>query len=382
MIYFDQAATSFPKPKAVAEAVLDAVQSLGSSGRGAHGLALKSNRLVYDARESLAEFFNAEDASCFAFSSGATESLNTALFGLLAPGSHVLTTALEHNSVLRPLYLLQAKGLELSILPADGKGCLNIGDFKKFLRPDTKALICTGASNVTGNLLDLAYLGDFCRRHEILFILDAAQVAGLVPLDVQKLKIDVLCFSGHKSLYGPAGIGGMYVRKGLTIRPLKVGGSGSATFSRKQPEIMPEALEAGTLNTPGIAGLLAGLNYIEKMGGPAEIWQRETKLAARFLNGVKKLAGVEIYGDFAAKQRCPIVALNIKGLDSSYASQLLADNYGIYVRGGGHCAPLMHEALGTKSRGVVRFSFSHLNTPWEIDRGLAALGEIGEKYGR
>lgn len=382
MIYFDQAATSFPKPRGVVEAVYEALQSLGNSGRGAHGLVLEANRLVFEARECLAQFFNAEDPSRLAFSSGATESLNTTLFGLISSGDHVITTELEHNSVLRPLYQLKKEGVEISILPGNSKGLVDLSRLDELVQPNTRAFVCTGASNVIGNLLDLDSVGDFCRRRKILFILDGAQVAGLFPLDVQRQKIDVLCFSGHKHLYGPQGIGGIYVKEGITIRPLKVGGSGMETFATEHPKVMPEALEAGTLNTPGIAGLLAGVNYINELGGPEEIWRKEEKLARRFYQRAKNLPGVKIYGDFEDQRRCPIVALNIRGLNSGFVSQLLAQDYGIYTRAGGHCAPLMHKALGTHKRGVVRFSFSHLNTAREIDIGLLALAELAKKCGR
>lgn len=381
MIYLDQAATSFPKPREVADAMSLALQSTGNSGRGAHEFSLAASRLVFATRAELAEFFGAQDPSRLSFTANATESLNIALLGLFRPGDHVITTAWEHNSVLRPLYLLEARGVELSILPSDGQGVLDLTSLESYLQPNTKAVVCTHASNVTGNLLDLDYVSRFCRVHELLFIVDGAQTAGLLPLDVIRQEIDVLCFTGHKSLYGPQGIGGIYVRPGLQLSPFKVGGSGMQTFSKTHPTQMPEALEAGTLNTPGIAGLLAGVRYIKNIG-LTQIRHYEQELTWYFYQKVLKLPGIEVYGDFGSPQRCPIVALNIAGLDSSFVSQILSEDYGIYTRAGAHCAPLMHHALGTVERGVVRFSFSHFNTEEELNKTLQALASIQEKWGR
>ena len=381
MIYLDQAATSFPKPREVAEAMSLALQSTGNSGRGAHEFSLAASRLVFEARAELAEFFGAQDPRSIAFTANATESLNLALLGLLEPGDHVITTAWEHNSVLRPLYLLEGQGVELSILPSDAYGALDLALLDSYLRPNTKAVVCTHASNVTGNLTNLDYVSEFCTRHGLFFIVDGAQTAGFAPIDVTAQNIDILCFTGHKSLYGPQGIGGIYVRSGLQLSPLKVGGSGVQTFSKSHPIQMPEALEAGTLNTPGIAGLLAGLRYINKVG-LSQIREREQELTWYFSRGVQEIFGVQVYGDFQSPQRCPIVAINLAGLESSFVSQILNEEYGIYTRSGAHCAPLMHQALGTVERGVVRFSFSHFNTTKELDQTLQALLFIGEKYGR
>ena len=375
MIYFDQAATSFPKAPGVPEAVCQALQTMGNSGRGAHHLALEANRLVFRAREHLAQFFKANDPARIAFTANATESLNLALEGLLKPGQHVLTTELEHNSVLRPLYRLKAQGVEVSVVPSDQKGIPDFAQLEQLLRPNTKAVVCTAASNVTGNVTDLDYLGDFCSRRGLAFILDAAQTAGSFPLDVKRQKIDILCFSGHKGLLGPQGVGGIYLREGLELRPLKVGGSGMQSYSTRHPSEMPEALEAGTLNTPGIAGLLAGLKYLNRVG-LEQIRSQEQELTRLFYLGAKDLPGVKIYGDFSTFRRCPIVALSLSGLDSAYVSQVLAQDFRIQTRAGSHCAPLMHRALGTEKEGLVRFSFSHFNTKEEIKIGLRALQQI------
>ena len=381
MIYLDQAATSFPKPQEVADAMLVALQSMGNSGRGAHEMSLSAGRMVFSARSELAELLGAKDPGRIAFTANATESLNLALFGLLKPGDHVITTAWEHNSVLRPLYRLETQGVELSVLPSNAQGSLDLTGLGGLLRLNTKAVVCTHASNVTGNLIDLAYVSDFCLRHNLLLIVDGAQTAGFLPINVRLQNIDVFCFTGHKSLYGPQGVGGIYLSPGLDLQPLKVGGSGMDSFSPIHPTRMPEALEAGTLNTPGIAGLLAGVRYIKKTG-LEKIRDEEQGLTKYFYERVQGISGVTVYGDFRSFYRCPIVSLNIDGLDSSFVSQVLAEEYGIYTRAGAHCAPLIHKALSTAGRGVVRFSFSHLNTTGELDQALLALASIQRNYGR
>lgn len=375
MIYLDQAATSYPKPPEVLEAICEALEQGGSSGRGGHHLSLAASRLIFQARCELADFLGAEDPSCIAFTANATESLNLALFGVLNPGEHVITTETEHNSVLRPLYLLGTRGVEVSILPADRGGLVDFSALETSLRQNTLALILTHASNVTGNMIDLEYVEDFCKAHNLLLIVDGAQTAGFYPYNLKQSQIDIFCFTGHKSLYGPQGVGGIYVRPGLALRPLKVGGSGTQTFSKVHPGQMPEALEAGTLNLPGIAGLRAGVRYLKERGLD-RVRREELELTGYFQKSVSSIPGVEIYGDFSALLRCPIVALNIHGADSSLVSQLLAEEYEIYTRAGGHCAPLMHAALGTGELGAVRFSFSHLNTKTELDLAIQALREI------
>ncbi|NMB02792.1 MAG: aminotransferase class V-fold PLP-dependent enzyme [Firmicutes bacterium] len=380
MIYLDQAATSFPKPAGVAEAMCKALETVGNSGRGIHSLSLAASRLVFTARLELARFFGAEDPSTIAFTANATESLNLALFGLLNAGDHVITTALEHNSVLRPLYLLEQKGVEVTILPADSSGQVDFTSLEDVLRANTKALVCTHASNLTGNLIDLDFVAEFCKQHGLLLILDAAQTAGWYPYNLAAQSIDVLCFTGHKALYGPQGIGGIYVRPGLSLRPLKTGGSGVQTFAKTHPQEMPEALEAGTLNTPGIAGLMAGVRYLQGVG-LEEICQVEARLTEFFYHNVREIPGIQVYGDFTAKERCPIIALNVTGLDPGFVSQCLAEEYGVLTRSGGHCAPLMHEALGTRERGAVRFSFSHLNTMEELEEAINALKLLAREGG-
>lgn len=377
MMYFDNAATSLQKPREVQEAVCRAFSTLGNAGRGAHDPTLLAARTVYETREKLAGLFHAEAPTRIAFASNATEALNTVLMGLFSCGDHVLTTECEHNSVLRPLYLLEKQGVEVSFIHADRKGRLCYEELEEKRRENTRAVVITHASNLTGNVTDLERVASFTREHGLLLIVDASQTAGILPIDVQKTGIDVLCFTGHKGLLGPQGTGGMYVREGLSVRPLKVGGSGVHSYAREHPSEMPTALEAGTLNAHGIAGLCAALSYLEKTGID-QIYQKEQQLAARFVKGIRKIENVCVYGDFDAQVRAAIVSLNIGEEDSGSVSDWLWEDYEICVRAGAHCAPLMHRALGTERQGAVRFSFSHYNTEWEIDCAIEAIRTLAE----
>lgn len=375
MIYLDNAATTIQKPREVIDAVASAMGSMGNAGRGVNDASLGAARIIYEAREKLAQLFHAENPRQIAFTANSTESLNTALKGTLAPGDHVITTALEHNSVLRPLYELQETGVELTILDSDRQGRLVYADFARAVRKHTKAIVCTHGSNLTGNLVDLQQVGQIAAAHRLLFIVDASQTAGIFPIDVQETHIDILCFTGHKGLLGPQGTGGLYVRTGLTVRPLKSGGSGVQTYNRKHPAEMPTALEAGTLNGHGIAGLAAAADYLMREG-IGNIRAKEQALMWRFYEGVRDIPGVTVYGDFSGRERCAIVALNIGSYDSSEVSDELLMTYGISTRSGGHCAPLMHKALGTVEQGAVRFSFSHYNTELEVDTAITAIKEL------
>ena len=375
MIYLDNAATTMRKPQEVIDAVMLAMGSMGNAGRGVNDASLSASRLIYDTRERLCRMFGGTDPRQVVFTCNSTESLNIAIRGLLNPGDHVITTMLEHNSVLRPLYDLEAKGTSLTIIESDRSGNFDIEDMKRAVRPETKMIVCTNGSNLTGNYVELKPIGEFARERGILFVVDASQTAGVFPIDVEDMKIDVLCFTGHKGLLGPQGTGGMYVREGVNIRPLKAGGTGVQTYSKSQPVQMPTALEAGTLNGHGIAGLHAALGYIEEHGIGA-IRKREQELMRRFYEGVKDIENVTVYGDFDTMDRCAIVTLNIGDYDSSEVSDELLTGYGISTRSGGHCAPLMHKALGTVGQGAVRFSFSHYNTDEEVDAAVKAVREL------
>ena len=378
IIYVDNAATTLRKPPEVLEAVTQALRFMGNSGRGAHEPTLYASRIIYQARENLADLLGAEDSSCIAFTSNVTESLNLAIRGLIKPGDHVISTECEHNSVLRPLYRLEKEGASLTLIPADKKGRLDYNDLNKALRPETKALVITHASNLTGNVTDLEKAANFTKENGLLLIVDGAQGAGTLPVDVQKAGIDVFCFTGHKSLYGPQGTGGLYVRKGLLPDPLKTGGSGVQSYLKEQPHEMPVHLEAGTLNGHGIAGLSAGVSFILDKGVSA-IHEKEDCLARRLASELQKIPGVRLYGDMDAPLRAPIVSFNIGDMDSAEVSDILWEDYRICTRAGAHCAPLLHKALGTEEQGAVRVSFSWYNTLEEVDRIIEAVRDIAEE---
>lgn len=375
MIYMDNAATTLQKPECVAKAVVNAMNSFGNAGRGLNDASMGASRVVYDTREKLCRLFHGENPKQFAFTSNATESLNTAIQGLIGPGDHVITTMLEHNSVLRPLYEREAVGVELTILRCDTYGNISYEEIEAAIRENTKAIVCTHGSNLTGNLTDIGRIGAIAKKHGILLIADASQTAGLIPIDVQEMRIDVLCFTGHKGLYGPQGTGGIYVQPGVEIKPLKRGGSGIETYNKNHPAQMPTALEAGTLNSHGIAGLNAALTYIEETG-VEHICQLALERMWQFYEGVCDIPGVTVYGDFSGKERVPIVSLNIEDFDSAEVSDELLTEYGIATRAGGHCAPLMHEVLGNVEQGAVRFSFSHFNTKEEVEKAISAIREL------
>lgn len=377
MIYLDNAATTMHKPKEVIDAVVCAMSSMGNAGRGANEASLSASRIIYDTREKLCRFFHGENPRQIVFTNNSTESLNIAIKGLLNPGDHVITTMLEHNSVLRPLYEMKEKGVGLTIIESDKNGRFRLEDMEVAIRPNTKMIVCTNGSNLTGNYVPLKPVGELAKKHDILFVVDASQTAGVFPIDVQDMMIDVLCFTGHKGLLGPQGTGGMYVKEGIKIRPLKTGGSGVQTYSKTHPAEMPTALEAGTLNGHGIAGLHAAMSYLEETGVD-HIRAREQELMWRFYEGVKDIPEITIYGDFSTKERCAIVTLNIGEYDSSEVSDALLTEYSISTRPGGHCAPLMHEALGTVEQGAVRFSFSHYNTEEEVDTAIEAVRELAK----
>lgn len=378
MIYFDNAATTLRKPDCVVQAVTQAMCAFGNAGRSVHGGAMSASRRIYETRLALAELFGAESPERIAFTANSTQALNIAIKGILQPGDHVITTALEHNSVLRPLYEMEDRGVELTIVPADRLGRLCYGDLEAAIRPNTRAIVTTHGSNLTGNLLDIEKIGGIARRHDLLYVVDASQTAGVFPIDVVACNIGILCFTGHKGLLGPQGTGGLYVREGVEVRPLLSGGSGVQTYLRSHPPQMPTALEAGTVNAHGLAGLLAAVGYLKETVLDV-IRQQEQTLMRSFYEQVRAIPGITIYGDFSQDPRCPIVALNVWDYDSGAVSDALARDYGIATRPGAHCAPLMHQALGTVEQGAVRFSFSHFNTQEEINIAVSALRELAQE---
>ena len=377
MIYLDNAATTLRKPPAVAEAVLEAMGSFGNSGRGAYGEALDAGRCIYETRLLLGELFRCP-ADHVCFTPNSTAALNTAIAGLLSPGDHVISTDWEHNSVLRPLYRFRAQGGSVDCLPADRQGRLDLDQLPALLQRETKAVVCTHASNLTGDVMDLSRVGSFCRRHGLLFVLDASQTAGVLPIDMEALGVDVLCFTGHKSLLGPQGTGGLCVRPGVEIRPLLTGGTGVQSYRETQPEAYPTRLEAGTLNGHGLAGLRAALLFRKEVGQEV-ILRHETALARRFYDQVRDIPGIRLYGNFESPLRAPIVALNLADADSGAVADALWERWGIAVRPGAHCAPRLHRALGTEEQGAVRFSWSYFNTAEETDAAAAALRVLAEE---
>lgn len=392
-IYFDSAATSYYRPPQVAEAVVAAMQSMGNSSRGTHEEALAGARVIAQTRQLLDKLFEGEGPEQVAFTMNSTESLNIALKGLLKPGDKVVTTVMEHNSVLRPLYQLESRGVEVvyaGCCQEQSMGLLDMEGFLARIRPGVKAVVCTHASNLTGNVLDIRRIGTACREAGAVLIVDASQTAGVLPLSMKRDFIDILCFTGHKGLMGPQGTGGICLKKGIVLEPLLTGGSGILTYSPQHPQQMPAALEAGTLNGHGLAGLRAALLWIEENGGIQEIYRKENALAKAFYRKVKTIPGIRFYGDYRSYEeedgrkdicpesrvRAPMVTLNLGQEDSGEVSDWLAQEWGIDTRSGGHCAPLMHKALGTKEQGAVRFSFSRFNTMEEVEEAVQALREF------
>lgn len=375
MIYLDNAATTLHKPPEVIEAVVKAMQTAGNAARGAHGASLGAAGTVYDTRKKLAALFGCPRADHVAFTANATGALNIAIYGLLGPEDHAISTDLEHNSVLRPLYDLEERGMGLDFVPADRKGCVNYDDFETLMKPNTKAIVCTQASNLTGNALDAARIAEIAHRHGAYLILDASQTAGSFSIDMTAMGIDVLCFTGHKGLMGPQGTGGLCVRPGVELRPFQRGGSGVQSHDKHQPMNYPTRLEAGTLNSHGISGLGAAVDCLNRQG-VENLYRREHELMTQFYEGVSAIEGVTVYGDFSKEPRAAIVSLNVRDYDSSGVADALYTDFGIAARAGAHCAPRMHAALGTTERGAVRFSFSPFNTEEEIRTAVEAIRQI------
>ena len=377
MIYLDNGATTMHKPDDVVEAMVAALSHLGNAGRGTGASALEAARIEYRTRQMLSELFHGEGAKHIAFALNATEALNTALFGTLTEKDHVITTVTEHNSVLRPLYRI---GCPLDFLPVDDEQIVDLSRLEGFLREDTKAVVANHASNVTGNVLDLERVGAFCKAHDLLFIVDASQTAGAYPIDVQRAGIDILAFTGHKSLMGPQGTGGLYVAPGIDVEPLKVGGSGIDSYNHEHPKAMPTRLEAGTQNGHGIAGLHGALTFIQRET-VERIHAKEMELLEKLMESVKDTSNLILYGAEDLSRKTAVLSVNIKGVSSSKVGELLESRYGILTRTGAHCAPLIHEAMGTKTQGAVRFSLSYFTTEEEIECAASALKELAKELG-
>lgn len=378
MIYLDNAATTMMKPECVVRAVADAMTSFGGVGRGVHPASIAAGMAVYRARAAVANLLGAPGASSVAFTNNATMALNIAIDGLLAPGQRALTTAASHNSVLRPLFRLRdTAGCSVDIAPIAADGSLDFETYAELLKHKPALVAVTHASNLTGDVYDVARMCAMAHEAGAKFVLDAAQTAGSYPLNMAEIGADVVCFTGHKSLLGPQGTGGLCVACDIEIAPLLEGGSGTHSYDERHPLFMPERLEAGTLNAHGVAGLVAGIGYIEgALGGPSGVHEHAGALAQHFADAVSGVSGVKVYGRSDACDRGSIVALNIADVDSAEVADRLASDYDICVRAGAHCAPLMHKALGTQSQGAVRFSFAAANTVADADAAAEAVREI------
>lgn len=380
-IYLDNAATSWPKPESVIQAMNHFNELIGSNpGRSGHHLSVESGRILYNTREILAQLFKVPDPLRIAFTSNITHSLNIVIRGLLKPGDHVITTSMEHNSVMRPLRQLELEGLELTVISCSRTGIPDPSLIHKFIKSNTKLIITTHASNVTGTILPITEIGKISSDYGIPFCIDSAQTAGVLDIDVEKNNIDILCFTGHKGLFGPMGTGGLYIREDLekSIAPLMSGGTGSRSEFEIQPDFMPDKYESGTPNTIGIAGLCAGVKFI-KDTGIANIHAKENFLQKRFMDGLSEIKNIKLYGPGNIAEQVAVTAFNIGELPPSDTAYHLDENYGILTRPGLHCAPTSHKTIGTFPVGTNRVSFGYFNTTDDVDNAIKAIREISVK---
>lgn len=376
MIYLDNAATSYPKPPQVIEAVTRCLTEQGANpGRGAYPMALAASRVIFEAREALAQLIGASDSADVIFTLNATDGLNAALKGLLHPGDHVVTSAIEHNSVSRPLSALADGGVTVDVARCAPDGTIDLAHLDSLVRPNTRLVVTLHASNVLGTILPVREIGAIAKRHGVLYVLDAAQTAGSVPLDVAELGADVVAFSGHKGLLGPMGTGVAWISPKIEMRELRQGGTGGESERTSQPTSRPDRYESGTPNTPGIAGLGAAVRFVMEQGVDA-IAEHESALAQKLLAGLASIDGVVVYGPAPGVPRVPVVAINVAGVDAHEVAFLLDKEYQIAARSGLHCAPTAHNAMGTLETGALRFGVGFFNTEEEIDTVLGAIGRI------
>ncbi len=376
-VYFDNGATSWPKPEAVYGAAEQYLRSGGANpGRSEHARSLASERLLYESRERSAKFLGAEKPEEIVFTLNATDALNMAIKGILEPGDHVVYSPFEHNSALRPLYSLRESGMiTTTMLSAQGEDVVDAEAFERAIRPETKLFVCTHASNITGRIMPVQAIAKVAASRGVLFLLDAAQTAGAIPLDLQEIGADLAAFTGHKSLLGPPGVGMLYLREGVKIKPWREGGTGSRSDEERQPPFMPDYLEAGTMNTPGIAGLNEGIKYLGDVG-VAAIREHELKLCQRLLTGLARISGIKVFRVFDPENYVAVVSFVMEGMDSGELGFILEEGYSILCRTGLHCAPQAHRSIGTFPGGTVRFSLGCFNTEQEVDHALHALSEI------
>jgi cysteine desulfurase family protein len=378
IIYFDNAATSWPKPPETIAAIQKYMRHIGASpGRSGHRMSIEAARIIYDIREKLAQLFNVLDPLRIVLTKNATEALNIAIFGFLKPGDHIITSGMEHNSMMRPLRAMEARGVGVTVIPCDKAGLIDSAQIVSAIKKNTKAIFITHASNVTGTVMPVSDIGRIAREHGLIFCVDAAQTAGSYPIDVAEMNIDLLAFTGHKSLFGPSGTGGLYIREGLEkiIEPICVGGTGSRSEVEAQPDFMPDRYEAGTPNTVGVAGLQAGVDFVLSEGVD-QIKSKEDSMVKIFIEGIENLPGIIIYGQVSMGQQIPVVSFNIIGMDPAAIALELDERYKIMSRSGLHCAPSAHKTIGTYPMGTVRFSFSYFNTREQIAKAIGALKKI------
>jgi cysteine desulfurase family protein len=379
MIYLDNGATTFPKPKVVTDKIMECYLGYaGNPGRSGHKLAMKMDLEIYETREKICKLINGTEVLNVIFTFNATDSLNLAIKGVLEEGAHVITTSMEHNSVLRPLNQLRKEGkIELSIVYADDKGYIDPQKIFEALTPNTKMIVTTHMSNVFGTIVDIKAIGDFCKENNILYLVDASQSIGVLDIDVQEMNIDLLAFPGHKALFGPMGTGALYIKEGIIVKPLKEGGTGSYSHSIDQPDLYPDSLESGTPNGVGIIALGKGIDFINEVG-LENIRNHEMSLKNHFIELLKDNEDVILYGTLDDRQGA-VVSLNVKDMDSSEISYILSDEFDIYTRPGFHCAPLAHKTMGTEELGAIRFSFGYYNTLEEVEKTVEALLNIIER---
>lgn len=379
MIYVDNAATTFPKPKIVTDKIMEcSLGYAGNPGRSGHKLAMKMDLEIYETREKICKLINGTEPLNVIFTFNATDSLNIAIKGVLEKGNHVITTSMEHNSVLRPLNQLRKDEIiDLSIVYADKQGYVNPQKIFDAVTPETKMIVTTHMSNIFGTIVDIKSIGEFCKENNILYLVDAAQSIGVLDIDVQDMNIDLLAFPGHKALFGPMGTGTLYIKEGIKVKPLRQGGTGSYSHSIDQPDLYPDSLESGTPNGVGIIALGKGIDFINEVGID-NIRNHEISLKNHFIDLLKDNDDIILYGTLDDRQGA-VVSLNVKDMDSSEVSYILSDEFDIYTRPGFHCAPLAHKSLGTDELGAIRFSFGYFNTIKEVEECVNALKIIIER---
>jgi len=381
MIYLDNSATSHPKPPEVIQAMNDyMINVCANSGRSGHRLAISASRIIYNAREELAKLFNIDDPLQIVWTLNATESINIALQGILKPDDHVITSGMEHNSVMRPLRALEKLGVHITVVKCSQNGEIDPSDIESAINKRTKMIAINHASNVIGTVQPAEEIGHIAKEYGLIFMLDTAQSAGAYTIDVQKLNADLLAFTGHKSLYGPVGTGGLYIRDGIDLKPLKYGGTGSRSEEEYQPDFLPDKFESGTLNIVGIAGLGAGVRYVMNKG-IENIRKEECKLTQKLIDGLSCIPKVKVYGDLDAEKRVGVVSFNIEGLSPSEVALYLEERFDILCRASLHCAPSAHKTIGTFPDGTVRLSLGIFNTDDDVNFVIDAVRKIAEDEG-